>query len=347
MRVANRCQSSQSGRDTFPPASADLLEVRDLGIRFVIEGGREAIGLDRINLHISPGEIVGLLGESGCGKTTTALSLLRLLPSNARIISGSLRFRGRDLLSLNEDQLRHVRGADISIIYQDVSGLNPVMRVGDQVSDVLRAHRRLTRQQARNAVEEIFVTVGLSDAARIYDAYPHQLSGGQRRRIGTAQAVVCKPALVIADEPTAWLDAKTTAAILACVKHLNQIWGTAFLFISHDPNILAAVVHRIVVMYAGQVVEEGPVREVYTEPLHPYTRALLQCVPHRSVHEDSAKDRRRLPCIPGYAPDPSERLVGCSFANRCIDRMTACDFHRPGEYLTGTFRSVRCLKYRA
>ncbi len=322
-----------------------LLRVRDLTVQFCLDVGREFTVLDTISFDIAPGEIVGLLGESGSGKTTTALSLLGLLPPAARVTNGSVRFRGRDLLSLNENQLREVRGAEISVICQDLSVLNPVMRVGDQVTEVIRAHRRWTARRAHEEAEAVFAAIGLGGSDRIYSAYPHQLSGGQRQRIVIAQALACKPALVIADEPTAWLDATTSAEVLDFLKRQRKLSDTAFLFISHDPATLATLADRIMVMYAGQIVENGPLHDLYTQPLHPYTRALLQCAPQQSARTDSKYRGRRLACIPGSPPDPMEVLPGCSFSSRCKDRMDACDARSPEQVQPSASRLVRCLKY--
>jgi oligopeptide/dipeptide ABC transporter ATP-binding protein len=324
--------------------SALLLRVRDLTVRFS-EKGREFTAVDRVSFDIARGEIVGLLGESGCGKTTVALSLLCLLPDAARVSCSSIFFRGRDLSLLDESQLREVRGAEAAIIYQDSSVLNPVVRVGNQVSQVLRAHRSCTARQAREEAEAVFAAIGLRDVDRIYDAYPHQLSGGQCQRVAIAQALICKPRLVIADEPLASVDQDTACGILDFIEHLKQSSGTSFLFISHDPATLARIADRVMVMYAGQIVENGSLGELYSEPWHPYTEALLRCAPQRIAPNDFEPGKRRLPCIPGKSPDPLEVLPGCSFSSRCTDRMEVCDSHRPDEIEVSPRRSVRCFKY--
>jgi oligopeptide/dipeptide ABC transporter ATP-binding protein len=325
----------------------NLLEVRDLWVRFGVDAGHEFTVLDKISFDIAPGEIVGLLGESGSGKTTMALSLLRLLPPVAKVAGGAVRFRGRDLLSLNEKQLREVRGAEISLVHQDSSVLNPVMRVGDQITEVVRAHRNWPTRRAREAAEAALAAVGLGGSPRIYTSYPHQLSGGQRQRIVIAQALVCKPALVIADEPTASLDATTAAEVVDLMKRLKNFSDTAFLFISHDPATLAMLADRTMVMYAGQIVEDGPLREVYAQPLHPYTRALLECAPQPPAGAAKRDRAFRLATIPGSPPDPMEKPVGCSFSNRCVDRMETCDTSSPGESHPAPSRAVRCFKHRA
>jgi peptide/nickel transport system ATP-binding protein len=322
----------------------DLLQVRDLTVRFCAEG-REFTALDRISFDIAAGEIVGLLGESGCGKTTLGLSVLRLLPEAARATCNSIFFRGRDLCSLDEFRLRDVRGAEVAIIYQDSSVLNPVIRVGNQVTEVLRAHRTCTLRQAREEAEALFAAIGLRDVGRIYNAYPHQLSGGQRQRIAIAQALICKPHLVIADEPTASVDRNTACEIIDFMRRMNKSSGTSFLFISHDPATLAAIADRIMVMYAGQIVENGPLGDVYSQPLHPYAAALLQCAPQRITPRDLDYGKVRLPCIPGKSPNPLEVLPGCSFSSRCRDRMEICDLRSPEKVETSPCRSVCCFKY--
>jgi peptide/nickel transport system ATP-binding protein len=337
--VANVAPAGSHQNCHEPPA--DLLRVRELTVRFS-EKGREFTAVDGVSFDIASGEIVGLLGESGCGKTTLGLSLLCLLPDAAQVNCDSMLLRGRDLFSLDEAQIREVRGAEVAIIYQDSSVLNPVIRVGSQVSEVLRVHHNCTARQARAEAEAVFAAIGLRDVDRIYDAYPHQLSGGQRQRVGIAQALICKPRLVIADEPVASVDQNTAHEILDFMKHLKQSSDTSFLFISHDPATLAAIADRVMVMYAGQIVEDGPLREVYSRPLHPYTDALLQCAPQRI---DSNQGKRRLPCIPGKSPDPLEVLRGCSFSSRCQDRMEVCDARRPEQCEVSPRRSVRCFKH--
>jgi oligopeptide/dipeptide ABC transporter ATP-binding protein len=321
----------------------ELLRVRNLTVRYLIEGCAFTAVKD-LTFRIGPGEIVGLLGESGCGKTTTALSVLRVLPEVAEVTTGAVVFRGRDLLPLDESQLRDVRGAQIAMIYQDSSVLNPVIQVGSQVCEVLRAHRRYRLSDAREKVLSLFTSIGLTECERIYEAYPHQLSGGQRQRIAVAQALICEPDLVIADEPTASVDPDTAKEILDCMRRMKQAAGTSFLTISHDPDALDGIADRIIVMYGGQIVEEGPLAEVYSRPLHPYTQALLQCSPKHREPRGSAQTPR-LPFIPGNSPDPLEVFPGCSFAKRCQDRMQICDARVPELFEPSDRRSARCFKY--
>ncbi len=330
-------------RDEMPPMARTLLSVRNLTVCYRVHG-REFRALSDLSFDIAPGQIVGVLGESGCGKTTAALSLLRVLPETARVASGSVFFAGKDLLLLRESELRRIRGAQIAIVHQDASVLNPVMRVGDQVSAVLCAHKRCGRLLAREQVHAVFSAIGLSECDRIYDAYPHQLSGGQRQRIAIAQALICKPQLIIADEPTASVDPETAAEILSLMAGLRTLSGTSFLVISHDPAALAAISDKVIVMYAGEIIEEGPLTDVYAQPFHPYSHALLQCRPSIPLM-DKAHSGRRLPFIPGNPPDPLENTTGCSFARRCADRMEVCDFQKPQQTRTSASRLVCCFKY--
>jgi peptide/nickel transport system ATP-binding protein len=321
----------------------ELLRVCDLSVSFRSSAQPEARVVRKISFAIARREIVGLLGESGSGKSTTASAILQILLSSAYVVGGSIEFDGESLLALHTRRLREIRGSEVSIVYQNSDVLNPVMRVGDQVIEVLRAHKRLTIAQMRDEVYSLFAAMGLSDCERIFRAYPHQLSGGQRRRIAIAQALVCKPRLVIADEPSAWLDSNTTSEILNLFTRFRDLYDTAFLLISHDPKALS-IVDRVLVMYAGQIVESGPVDEVFAEPKHPYTQALLRCSPTFSV-QGVGSSNRRLPSIPGQAPDPTELLPGCSFAGRCGDRMEICDSRPPELIEISAGSTVRCLKY--
>ena len=334
--------------------SGYLLEVVNLSIEYSIDSQKVA-SVDGVTFSVSPGEIVGVLGESGCGKTTTALSLISLLPENARVVGGSVWFGGRNLLALPEAKLREVRGSEVSLVFQDSAVLNPVLRVGTQIAEVLRAHSRIKGKEARHQIYSLFEAIGLREVERIYDAYPHQLSGGQRQRIAFAQALICRPRLVIADEPTSSVDCATASQILAFIKTAARTDGTAFIVISHDPEVLS-VADRVVVMYGGQVVENGPAGDVLANPLHPYTSALIQCSPRRAV-AISSKAKRRRPYIPGDSPDPSEAVSGCAFAPRCPNRMPICDLYNPPlvdesknhvvnrEADRGTDHLVRCFKY--
>jgi peptide/nickel transport system ATP-binding protein len=335
-------------RATLPRTSrctrSDLLHVRNLSVDIRQKSASDLHVLKDLNFAIAPGEIVGLLGESGCGKTTLALALMRLLPPAARVVEGSVEFQGKSLLTLEFRGLRAIRGSELSLIYQSSDVLNPVMRVGDQIMEVLRAHTDLTRTQLREQVFSILHILGFNDCDRIFRSYPHRLSGGQRGRIAIAQAVVCRPHLVVADEPTAWLDFKTSTEILSVFSRLRDLYQTAFLLISHTPDTLR-LADRALVMYAGQIVESGPTSELFERPQHPYTRALLQCRIDAGASQRLVSRRRRFVCIPGHAPDPSEVLSGCSFACRCENRMELCGLREPELIEIQANHSVRCFKF--
>jgi ABC-type glutathione transport system ATPase component len=234
--------------------------------------------LCEIDFEIGPGEVVGVLGESGCGKSTLALSILGLLPPGA-LVEGSIRFHDQDLLHLNEPQLRTVRGAQISLIHQEPGlSLSPVLRMGEQISEVLGAHRPMTRSQRKQECKAMLSEVQLGDVDRIYNSYPHQLSGGELHRVAIAQALICRPQLVICDEPTSSLDVTIQAEILSLLRGLKQKLGMAMIFITHNPALLAGFADRVLVIHAGKIVEEGRVAQVFRRPLHSYTNELLQLV---------------------------------------------------------------------
>src|SRR6266850_1297841 len=318
----------------------NLLQVRDLRIAFPANG-LPLTAVRGVNFEIAPAEIVGLLGESGCGKTTTALSLLGLLPATATR-QGSILLRDRELLRLTERQLENIRGAEIALISQEPAlALNPVLTIGRQIEEVLRAHKDNSRgKNWHNEVGAILAMVGLSDVDRIAAAYPHQLSGGQRQRVAMAQALACRPPLVVADEPTASLDTVTQAEVLELFLRLKQELGSAFLFISHSPAVLGKICDRFLVMYAGEIVEQGPAAQVLTDPLHPYTRALLACVPARPGAE-----RKHRAYIPGSPPDMRKVGLGCAFESRCSDRMEVCTIRALEDFKPNSSRHVRCFKY--
>ena len=327
-----------------PGATTPLLHVRDLAVCIRGDDNHRIRPLEDINFDIGAGETVGLLGESGAGKTTLAMAILRLLPASNSVVEGSIELEGIPLLTLQENELRKIRGSRISLVYQDSSVLNPVLRVGDQIVEVLRAHFTWTRHQYRDKAISLLQEVEMRDAERIYAAFPHQLSGGQRQRIALAQALACQPALVIADEPTASLDPDTTSEILGLLSRLKRRFRTAFLLISHDFSILTALSDRIITMYAGRIVEQGLRGEVLREPLHPYTCALFRCGLLQTPN-DREVGRRRMPTIAGRPPDPIGATSGCDFENRCPDRMNICRTRVPEEIHISNAHTVRCFKF--
>jgi peptide/nickel transport system ATP-binding protein len=322
-----------------------LLEVRDLEIRISIDSGHQISALEGVSFDVAAGEVVGLLGESGAGKSTLALALLRLLPSSFRVTGGSIQFEARPLLSLSERELRKIRGASISLIYQDSTVLNPVMRTGDQILEVLRAHRDWNSQRCREEARLLLEEVELEDIDRVNTSYPHQLSGGQRQRIVIAQALACRPALVIADEPTSSLDPTTAASLVELLRRLNRQFKIAFLVISHDIKILARLADRVMVMYAGRIVEQGPCQTILHEPLHPYTRALLSCALPEEGESRPGTAKSSLPTIAGRVVESQRTSLHCNFESRCADRMRICAMSLPNEVETAKAHTVSCFKF--
>jgi oligopeptide/dipeptide ABC transporter ATP-binding protein len=267
--------------------------------------------VDDVSFSIDQGETLALVGESGCGKSMTALSLLRLLPEPGKIVGGEILLDGHDLLRLPDVEMRRIRGNDISMIFQEpMTSLNPVLRIGDQIAEALCLHRGVTLQQALEEAASLLEQVGVSDSGRRLRNYPHQLSGGQRQRIMIAMALACDPKLLIADEPTTALDVTIQAQIMDLLMELKQERQMATLLISHDLGVVASNADKLAVMYAGQIVEQGSVRQVFANPLHPYTRGLLQCVPRLGQKQD-------LPTIAGQIPDLKKQPDGCLFIDRC------------------------------
>ncbi|HVO59640.1 MAG TPA: ABC transporter ATP-binding protein [Terriglobales bacterium] len=316
-----------------------LLQVRGLSVCYQ-DGGNLIRALDQVDLDIHAGEIIGLLGESGSGKSTLACAILRLLPPHATCNGGQVLFGQRDLLRAAERDLRAVRGARISLVWQDPAlALNPVISVGNQIAEVLRAHIQLSPSQQRVRVLELLCEVGFAAPEEIYGAYPHQLSGGQRQRVLIAQAIAGRPALVIADEATCKLDSASQTDILHLLAGLRRRHGTAFLVISHDPSVLAGFADRIAVMYAGRIVEESDASAIFRNPRHPYTQALM-----RLAASPANGNKHRLPAIDGEAPDLGLIYAGCRFEPRCGDKLAACPTRDPVEVKRESGR-VSCFRY--
>ncbi len=301
-----------------------LLSIKDLRVYFDTPEGT-ARAVDGLGYDVYPGETLGVVGESGCGKSVTALSILRLIPTPpGQIVSGEILFQGQDLLELPISRMRQVRGNRISMIFQEpMSSLNPVFSIGYQLSRVFRLHRHLSKREARQHAIRAMAACDIPSPERLLDAYPHQLSGGMRQRVMIAMALGCKPDLLIADEPTTALDVTIQAQILDLITRLQQETGTAMILITHDLGIIARAARRVVVMYAGQKVEEAPVELLFDRPLHPYTAALLESLPMPNRHT------RFLPEIPGVVPPPYLRQPGCSFAERCAEVRRNCRLHQP------------------
>ncbi len=318
----------------------NLLRVEDLSISYG-SAEQRVQAVRHASFSISAGEVLGILGESGSGKSTLALSVARMLPANARYETGTVIFGGKNLLQLTEKQLAGVRGAEIGIIWQDPAlALNPVMRVGQQIAEVLRAHGCNDRGERAQRVQGLLAEVGFEQPAEVARAYPHQLSGGQRQRVGIAQALCCQPALVIADEPTSKLDAALQVEILALLAGLRKRRRMACLVISHDSAVFAGWADRMLVMYAGEIVEEGSSEQVFGRPLHPYSQALVGL-----SGTARAAPRQHLPVIAGEPPDMTRLPAGCCFEPRCAERMKVCAGSSPTPSTPEANRQVSCFKY--
>ncbi len=315
---------------------ASLLEVSRLTTVFDLAAG-PATAVDDVSFEIRTGETVGLVGESGSGKSVTALSIMGLVQPPGRVAAGSIRFKGRDLMTLRESEWRDIRGAEISLIFQEpMTALNPVFTIGDQIAEALLVHGRATRTDARPQVLALLDAVRIPDARARIDDYPHQLSGGMRQRVLIAMAIACKPALVIADEPTTALDVTIQAQILDLLREMKAAFNLSLLLITHDLGVVAETADRVAVMYGGRIVEEGPVRAIFREPQHPYTRGLLASMPGKGTG-------RRLRAIDGAVPVLGAFPPGCAFHPRCPDRFEPCSVVVPDAYTVGDAHTARCF----
>ncbi len=317
-----------------------LLSVQHLETTFSTETGK-LVAVDDVSFDIRPGEVLGLVGESGCGKTVTSKSILRLIPDPpGRISGGKVLFEGQDLVSLSERAMRSVRGNRIAMIFQEpMTALNPVLRVGDQVAETLVLHQpALSKSARRERVLELLIQVGIPSPTTRIDEYPHQLSGGMRQRVMIAMALACKPKLLIADEPTTALDVTIQAQVLRLMLRLRSELGTSILLITHDLGVIAEVCDRVVVMYAGRVVEEASVDDLFHRPQHPYTEALLRSIPKRG-----RKTSARLATIAGLVPDLRKLPPGCRFQDRCDRAQARCRDQEPQLTTQADGSSVRCF----
>ena len=316
--------------------SEPVLSVRGLVTSF--PQGRELFPVvSGVGFDVAAGEVVALVGESGCGKSVTALSILRLVPRPGRVSAGSVRLCGKDVLSLSVDEMRHVRGSDAAMIFQEpMTSLNPVMPVGAQVVEAIRLHERVSAAEARRRTIELFERVRIPDAPERVDTYPHQLSGGLKQRVMIAMALALRPRLLLADEPTTALDVTIQAQILELLRELRDQLGTAILLITHDLGVVNELADRIAVMYAGRIVEEGTREEVLARPAHPYTQGLLAAMPARGRHGE------RLAEIAGVVPSPREWPRGCPFQSRCARVLPACVEAMPGPTPFSATHAVRC-----
>jgi oligopeptide/dipeptide ABC transporter ATP-binding protein len=318
-----------------------LLEVHDLTTSFQTGGG-EVTAVENISLSLDTGEILGLVGESGSGKSVTALAVMGLLPRPAaRILGGRIVFEGQDLLKLSDRQMQRLRGPGIAMVFQEpMTSLNPVFTIGEQIMETIRAHENLSQTASFARSVEMLEKVGIASAATRMTDYPHQLSGGQRQRVMLAIALVCRPRLLIADEPTTALDVTIQAQILELLLDLRDEFGMAIMMITHNMGVIAETADRVQVMYAGRVVEQAPVGRLFDHPLHPYTRGLLSCVPTLDQDQD------RLIAIPGSLPEPSRRPSGCRFSARCVHAIPACSEALPPLQLYEPNHVAACIRVR-
>jgi oligopeptide/dipeptide ABC transporter ATP-binding protein len=311
--------------------------VEDLHTQFFTSSGVVS-AVAGISFEVHRGETVGIVGESGCGKSVTALSLLRLVPEPGRVTGGKIYFGDKDVLKLDADELRDYRGSDVAMIFQDpMSSLNPVLKVGFQIEESMRAHRRFTQEQARSRVVPLLRQVRIPDPERRERDYPHQFSGGMRQRAMIAMALANEPELVLADEPTTALDVTVQAQILELLRDLNRDLGTAIVLITHNMAVVARLCTRVIVMYAGQIVEQGPVEQIFESPQHPYTWALLRSIPRVDV-----KTHERLRSIEGIAPDLVHPPGGCRFHPRCPFRVEQCFSEEPPLQEVAAGQQARC-----
>ncbi|WP_207902961.1 ABC transporter ATP-binding protein [Scopulibacillus darangshiensis] len=316
-----------------------VLDVKGLKTYFFTDDG-QVPAVDGIDFHVKEGEILGIVGESGCGKSVTSLSVMGLLPSPpGKVVDGKILYNGEDITYASESRMRQIRGNDIAMIFQEpMTSLNPVFTIGSQLIEAIRIHRKCSKKQARARAIDLLKLVGLPRADELVDEFPHQLSGGMRQRVMIAMAMACDPKVLIADEPTTALDVTIQAQILDLMLKLNRETKTAIIIITHDLGVVAQMCQRLVVMYAGKVVEEGTVKDIYNNPKHPYTKGLIQSVP------DMREKKQRLYSIKGSVPKPGSIKKGCQFAPRCEYVMTDCLEQEP--QLTGNEHLVRCLLYR-
>ncbi len=336
----------QTDRQDAPStqATSPLLQVEHLTTAFHTGRGR-VTAIDDVSFSILPGQTLGLVGESGCGKSVTALSIMRLLPpAAAEIVSGSIRFDGRELLTLPESAMRSVRGNDISMIFQEpMTSLNPVFRIGEQVAEAIRLHTGRKKQEAWDDAVALLRQVGIPAPERRAREYPHQMSGGMRQRVMIAMALACSPRLIIADEPTTALDVTIQGQILDLMRELAQTRNAALMLITHDLGVVAETAENVIVMYAGRIVEQAPVTDLFATPLHPYTQGLMRSIPPLPGSGSRTEDQRpsRLETIHGTVPPLHALPTGCTFSDRCPHAFPRCRESEPPMAVCGAHH-VRC-----
>ncbi|MCM1154489.1 MAG: ABC transporter ATP-binding protein [Roseburia sp.] len=317
-----------------------LLEVEGLTTSFKGDYGTN-ISVDHISFHVDKGEIVCIVGESGCGKSVTSLSIMGLLSRSGRVTEGAVLFEGENLFAMTEKELDRVRGDQITMIFQDpLTSLNPVFTVGSQITESIRTHMGLSKEEARRRAETLLARVGMPDAKQAMKKFPHTLSGGMRQRVMIAMALSCNPKLLIADEPTTALDVTIQAQIMKLLKELQQENDMSVILITHDIGLVARMADRVIVMYAGQLIEEAPVKELFKNPQHPYTQALLDSVP--TIRDEAD---RQLEAIPGMVPENYDDITGCRFAKRCRYYEAECD-NRQEDYECAPGHKIKCIRQR-
>lgn len=317
-----------------------MLEVKGLTVQFRNEDKEYSV-VKGISFHVKKGETLGLVGESGCGKSVTSLSIMRLIPTPpGKIVSGEIRYKGVDLLSLKEKEMNKIRGNEISMIFQEpMTSLTPVFTIGRQLDEVILLHTDLTKKQAKERSIEMLKLVGISRAEQIYASYPHELSGGMRQRVMIAIGLACHPQMLIADEPTTALDVTIQAQILDLMRELKEKTQTAILLVTHDLGVVAEMCDRVIVMYAGEIVEEADVDTLFHNPKHPYTRGLLESIPNLD------EKKRRLFSIAGQVPTPDTVIPGCRFRDRCPDAIARCEQEHPELLELEQSHTCRCWLY--
>ena len=317
---------------------SNILEIKNLTIHYVTDD--EVVkAVNDISITLEEGESLGLVGETGAGKTTTAMGVLGLVPDPpGKIISGEVIYKGKDLLKLSDAEMRKIRGHEISMIFQDpMTALNPVLTVGDQIMEVIRLHQKVSKAEALKRAMEMMEMVGIEGGR--CNEYPHQFSGGMKQRIVIAIALACNPSLLIADEPTTALDVTIQAQVLDLIDNLKKKFNTSLVLITHDLGVVAEVCDKVAIVYAGKIVEYGNLKHIYNNPLHPYTKGLFGSIP------DFSHKAHRLNPIKGLMPDPSNLPEGCAFAERCPQATDACRNKQPEELEVETGHFVRCLLY--
>lgn len=318
-----------------------LLQVKDLQTTFFTDSG-EIPAVDHVDFYVKEGEILGIVGESGCGKSVTSLSVMQLVPNPpGKITGGEILFDGDDLLKKTEKEMRAIRGKDVAMIFQEpMTSLNPLFTIGSQMTEAISLHeKKWSKKQIKERAVEMLKLVGLPRAEDIMKEYPHQLSGGMRQRVMIAMALVCDPKVLIADEPTTALDVTIQAQILKLMRELNERMNTAIMLITHDLGVVAETCERVIVMYAGQVIEEAPTNVIFKNPSHPYTQGLIQSVP------DMRDKKDRLYSIPGNVPKPGSVKKGCRFAARCESAFSRCWEETPELYRNSDVQQTRCFLY--